>query len=318
MRGRMLVEGHRMTTPVLPDVPFRLVDLPSLGLSRKQLRQLVDQGVVLRLLRGTYLRADIELTMVIRAAAVTLAVDDHHVVCDRTAAWIHGVEVLTAEELEVVPPVETCTLPGRSATTRGDVDGHVRDLEVGDIMTIRGLRVTTPVRTALDLGCLLRRREAYAALNDFARRHGITSDQLLREVTRRYAGRRGVVQLRSLIPLVEPRVESPRESWTLLEIIDAGLPLPEPQVWIEVNSVRTYRLDFAYRRNRVAIEYDGEDWHDRTDDQRHHDEARRRWLRDHGWAVIVLKRGDFTGTAVDRWIDAVRRALSPTYSNKRW
>jgi len=27
---------------------------------------------------------------------------------------------------------------------------------------------------------------------------------------------------------VEPRVESARESWTLLEIIDAGLPVPEP------------------------------------------------------------------------------------------
>jgi len=89
-------------------------------------------------------------------------------------------------------------------------------------------------------------------------------------------------------------------------------------VWIEIGGVPTYRLDFAYRRKKVAIEYDGEDWHDRTEEQRRDDETRRAWLRDHGWTVIVLRRGDFTGTAVDRWTARISTALQPTYSNKRW
>ena len=38
---------------------------------------------------------------------------------------------------------------------------------------VGGLRVTTPLRTALDLGCLLRRREAKASLDAFCRLHGI-------------------------------------------------------------------------------------------------------------------------------------------------
>lgn len=302
----------------LPDTPFRLTDLGTHGISPKQLRQLVDAGEVRRLVRGTYLRADVELTMLLRARAVALSIHPEHVACDRTAAWVHGVDVLTGEELELVPPVETCTLRGRTATTRSDVDGHVRDLAPGDIMTIDGLRVTTPLRTALDLGCVLRRREAYAALNEFARRHGITSEQLLAEVRRRYRGRRGVRQLRALIPLIEPRVESARESWTLLEIHDAGLPLPEPQVWVEIGGVPTYRLDLAYRGLRVAIEYDGRDWHDRTDDQRAHDARRRDWLGEDGWTVIVIRAGDFTGAAVDRWIGRLAAALQPTYSNRRW
>jgi hypothetical protein len=307
-----------MTAVALPDTPFRLVDLDTLGMSTKRLRQLVDAGEVRSLLRGTYVRADVELTMLLRAQAVAASIDQHHVACDRTAAWVHGVEVLTSEELETLPPVETCTLRGRTATTRADVDGHVRDLEPRDIMTIDGLRVTTPLRTALDLGCVLRRREAYAALNEFARRHGITSDQLLAEIGRRFRGRRGVRQLRALVPLLESRVESPRESWTLLEIHDAGLPLPEPQVWVDVEGVPTYRLDFAYRRSRVAIEYDGRDWHERSLEQRERDDVRRAWLRAHGWTVIVLRSGDFNASAADRWIGELTEALRPTYSNRRW
>ncbi|MDH2416731.1 type IV toxin-antitoxin system AbiEi family antitoxin domain-containing protein [Nocardioides sp. CER19] len=306
-----------MDTVTLPDAPFRLTGLADLGISPKQLRHLVDDGEVRRLLRGVYLRADVEPTTLVRAHAVSLAVAGHHVACDRTAAWIHGIDVMTAGD-EAPPAIETCTLPGRTATERRDVDGHIRDLESADIMVIHGLRVTTPLRTALDLGCVLRRREAYAALNDFARRHGLTREQLLVEVRRRYGRRRGVRQLRALVPLIEPRVESPRESWTLLEIHDAGLPLPEPQVWIDVGGMPTYRLDFAYRRRRVAIEYDGRDWHDLTDEQRRHDEARRDWLRDHGWTVIVIRSGAFTGTALDRWIDRLAQALQPTYSNRRW
>ncbi|WP_459981923.1 type IV toxin-antitoxin system AbiEi family antitoxin domain-containing protein [Nocardioides sp. AN3] len=307
-----------MDTITVPDAPFRLSDLPSHGLSRGQLRRLVEEGDVRRMIRGVYVHADVEQTIALRARALALVLDDGHVACDRTAAWVHGIDVLTAEELEIPPPIETCTLSGHHPTERVDADGHERDLEPGDIMTIDGLRVTTALRTALDLGCLLRRREAYAALNGFARRHGITQEQLAAETQRRYGGRRGVRQLRALTPLVDPRPESPRESWTLLAIHDAGLPLPEPQVWVDVDGVPTYRLDLAYRRHRVTIEYDGHDAHDLTDEQRAYDAERRAWLRDNGWTVIVLKVGAFTNPALDRWLSQLSAALRPRYSNRRW
>ena len=306
-----------MDATTLPATPFRRADIGELGLTPKRLRHLIDSGAVRRLLRGAYLRADVELTTEIRAQAAALSIEEHHVICDRTAAWLHGVDVLTAEELVAPPPVETCTLPGRSATKRQELDGHVRDLQPSDIMVVSGVRVTTPMRTALDLGCLLRRREAYAALNAFARHHGLRREALLAQALR-YGGRRGVVQLRALIPLIDRRLESQRESWTLLEIRDAGLPVPEAQFWIEIDGVPTYRLDLAYPAHRVAIEYDGEEWHDRTEGQRERDDERRGWLRDHGWTVIVIRKGAFTGVALDRWIDELRRALQPTYSNKRW
>lgn len=308
-----------MTTSAiaLPDRPFRRQELLDLGLTRRDFYRLVHDGVIRAVVREAFVRADLEDTVRLRAAAVALVVSEGHVAVDRTAAAIHGIDTFTHVELEDLPPVETCVLRGRFPTQRQDVRGRTRDLCAEDIMTIDGLAVTTPLRTALDLGCNLRRREAMAALNGFARLHGVSADELRAHVAR-FGRRRGVIQLRELVQLVEPRIESPRESWTWLEIHDAGLPMPEPQVWIEIGGVPTYRLDFAYVRRRICIEYDGFDFHELTDDQRRHDAQRRAWLRENGWTVIVIRNGDFSGAQRDRWLGELRIALSSTYDNRRW
>jgi hypothetical protein len=300
----------------LPDTPFTNLDLEALDVSRERLRRLIETEVVRRLVRGAYLRAGIEVTLGLRARTVAALISPHHVVCDRTAAWIHGVDTLTYAEQDVPPPVDVCALRGHAPSTRDGVNGRSRELAPHDLTMIEGLRVTTPLRTALDLGCLLRRREAMAALDAFARLHGHTREQLASEA-RRYRRRRGVIQMRELIALVDARAESARESWTRLAIHDAGILPPEPQLWIEIDGLPTYRLDLAYRHARVAVEYDGWETHERTPEQKEHDRKRREWLREHGWTVIVIRRGDFTGAALERWLGELRAALRPTYSNVR-
>jgi hypothetical protein len=300
----------------LPDTPFTTHDLDVIGITREQLRRLVKAKLVRRLVRGAYLKAGIELTLEVRARTVAAVVSSHHVVTDRTAAWVHGVDTLTYAEQDIPPPIDVCALRGHEPCSRDGVDGRSRDLAPHDIMMVEGLPVTTPLRTALDLGCLLRRREAMAALDAFARMHGLTKEQLALE-GRRYRRRRGVIQMRELIALVDARAESARESWTRLAIHDAGILAPEPQVWIEIDGVPTYRLDLAYRHARVAVEYDGWDTHERTPEQKARDRARRQWLRDNGWTVIVIRRGDFTGGALDAWLAELREALRPTYSSVR-
>jgi hypothetical protein len=305
-------------TPIaLPDRPFRRADLRELGYTRSHFVRLVREGVIRAVVRDAYVRADLDDCVERRAAAVALVVADHHVAIDRTAAAIHGVSAFGFAELDGPPPIETAASPHHRATKCTGVDGQTRDLAAGDVMEIDGLRLTTPLRTALDLGRNLKRREALAAMNALARLHGITKEQLRAQVPR-FKGHRGVVQLRELVELVEPRIESPRESWTWLAIHDEGLPMPEPQVWVDVDGVPTYRLDFAYVRRRIAVEYDGEEFHDRTDAQRRHDAARRGWLRENGWTVIVVRAGDFTGDALDRWIRALREALAKPYTTRRW
>lgn len=305
-----------MTEIELPDTPFARADAKRRGLTDDDIRHLLDDGEIRRITQGCYVPARCTDTPELRAAAVALVAPPDHVVTDRTAAWLHGIDVFTYAEHDIPPPIDTCAPRGRPPSERRGVDGRTRDLAARDIMVIHGIRVTTPLRTALDLGCVLLRREAMAALDAFCRRHGLTPAQLAREA-QRFKRRRGVVQLRELIGLVDPRAESARESWTRLEIHDEGLPAPEPQVWINVDGVPTYRLDLAYRHCRVAIEYNGFDAHERAPEQQAYDRARLAWLRENGWTVIVVRRGDFTGEARDRWLRELRAALQPTYSNVR-
>lgn len=300
-----------------PNHPFTLTDAARLGIPRHRVHLAVRDGVLRRVLRGVFVRAEVPDSIELRAAAASIVVGPSSVITDRTAAWVHGVDVLTHGEHDALPPIESCVLRWKSRSRRHGVDGRTRDLADDDIMIISGVRVTTPLRTALDLGCNLHRKDALAALDQFIRIHGLTCDALATAVMR-YFRRRGVVQLRQLIPLADGRSESPRESWTRLAIIDAGLPVPEAQFWVEIDGVPTYRVDLAYPRLRVAIEYDGEEFHDRTEQQRLHDAERRAWLEAHGWTVVVVRNGDFTGAGLDRWIQEVRRALRPSYTNRRW
>lgn len=300
-----------------PRAPFHVRDAALLGLTRSQIWRGAAAGLLVRLSSGTYRRVDTPDSRALRVHALRCSVAAGQIVVDRTAAWIHGVDVHPIEQKDARAAVETCSLPDRHASRRRELDSRQRDLLPSDIVEVDGLLVTSPLRTALDLGCHLHRREAFAAMSLLARQHGFSSADLVRELIR-FRRRRGVVQCRTLAALVEPRVESHREAWVLLEILDEGLPRPEPQWWIEIDGVPTYRLDLAYPAVRVCVEYDGEEFHDLLEEQREYDDERRRWLREHGWVVIVVKRGDFTGTARTSWLRRLEQALTPAYSNRRW
>jgi hypothetical protein len=294
-----------------------MADARELGISRRRVRDAVADGRLRRVLHNVYVGAEAPDTVELRAAAAGRVLSAQSVITDRTAAWIHDVDAFVHAEHEVLPPVESCALRWKARTRRDGVAGRTRDLEARDVMTMSGVRVTTPLRTALDLGCNLHRRDAFATLCLFMKLHAITREDLEREALR-FRGRRGVVQLRQLIPWADPRVDSVREAWTLLAIIEAGLAMPEPQFWVEDDGVPVFRLDFAYPRHKVAVEYDGREWHLLTSEQKRHDAERRAWLEREGWTVIVVRNGDFTGAALDRWLQELRRALAPTYSNRRW
>lgn len=299
--------GQRSAMIVWPDLPFTSHTARSLGASPDQLTEAVANSELVRVLTGVYLRADIPLDLVAKSRCAALVVTPHSVLCDRTAAWIHGIDVLRYAELDVVPPVESYVLRGHHPTDRSECAGGTRDLLPEDWMDVHGLRVTTPLRTALDLACKLPRREALAALDAFVRTHGITHRDL-HVLLRRYRRRRGVVQARTLVPLADGRSESPGETWTRLEIKDRGLPSPTPQYWVLVRGIPTYRLDLAYPHARIAIEYDGEAFHSSQSD-RDRDAIRRSWLRAQGWHVIVLTKASFTPEECDRWIEDLRSRL---------
>ena len=122
-----------------------------------------------------------------------------------------------------------------------------------DVVEIGGLAVTSPLRTALDLGRLLWRFDALGALDQFLR-IGVVADELIAEVAR-FKGFRGVVQLRFLAPLADPRAESLAESALRLHWKDAGLPSPELQWWVyDEHGIAVFRLDLALPEVLFAAE----------------------------------------------------------------
>ena len=99
------------------------------------------------------------------------------------------------------------------------------------------------------------------------------------------------MNVRGLIPLAAPEAESPMESEARLVMIDGGLPLPVLQYEIVDRNRRTWRVDFAWPDRRVAVEYDGFDWHSDTDEFRR-DRQKRAALQEIGWAVVSIVADD--------------------------
>ena len=132
----------------------------------------------------------------------------------------------------------------------------------------------------------LRRPRALATL-DAALRSGTCSLPELWRAAVEQKGRRGIVAVRDLLPLADPRAESPMESEARLVMIDGGLPLPQLQYEVIDGNGELRRLDFAWPEQRVCAEYDGVDWHAEADQMRR-DRRRHNALADIEWTVVPI------------------------------
>ena len=291
----------------LPDRPFTVAELTDLGISRRKLRSALREGEVRRVLRGVYCPTEIPDSIATRARCAALVLQKHTVLCDRSAAWLHGIDCLDHRELELLPVLEVVSLPGNGRVRRSGTSGGQRDLRKDEVCEVEGVLVTSAVRTAMDLACLHGRNAALATLDAFMRNCGVTLADFKRHLPR-YHRRRGVKQLRELVGHASPYAESSGESWTRMTIIDAGLPLPKLQFWVYDGGVPRFRIDLAYPLLKIAIEYDGQEFHE-GDERKKSDEKRRGWLREHGWKVIVVEKSDFKRDTCERWLAEVRDAL---------
>lgn len=287
------------------DRPFTTTQVLDHGGSRGQLQRAVAQGRVRRVLREVYVDASVPDTPAVRARAAALVLPDRMVVCDRSAAWLHGIDHFDPTALDVPPRLEIVATRGTRTRMRG-TRGGTRDLVPDDVMVLDGVPVTTPVRTAADLACRRGRLGAMAVLDQFARLHGVDERQL-RQLLLRLGGRRGVTQLRELAGYVDALAESPGESWVRLLAIDHQLPAPTLQ-HVVVLPEGLFRLDLSYPHLKVCFEYDGEEHHSSPDD-RERDQVRRAALARAGWRVVVVRKDGFTGAGLDRWIRELRDAI---------
>lgn len=209
--------------------------------------------------------------------------------CLSTAAALFGFDTEEPAELHVLNP------PGRQLRSADGLVVHRRD--GAPLVQVAGRIATSPAWTAVEVARALRRPRALATL-DAALRSGTCTRAELWRAAIRQAGRRGIVAVRDLLPLADARAESPMESEARLTMIDSGLPMPELQYEVVDGNGQLRRLDFAWPDLRVAVEYDGVDWHTEPDALRN-DRRRQLALQDVGWTVIAIVFDDVRHRASD-------------------
>lgn len=267
--------------------PFTSAQALELGVSRTRLATLVRRGLVRPVLRGVYAAAQVVDSIEFRAEALSLVVPPSAIVTDRTAAWLHQIDILPMSAVHEMPPVEVFSRAG-SRLRRPDVSSGERQLRDEDITVVNGVLVATKLRTAFDLGRRLNRFHALAAI-DALLRAGVEREDLLGGVER-FRGERGVVQLRHLAPLADARAESPQESVLRLHWLEAsGMPPPEPQVWVYDDGYPRFRVDVGNEELRYGAEYDGRAFHE----DQPADGERRDWLDETGgWVIDAFVAAD--------------------------
>jgi hypothetical protein len=274
------------------DRPFTTADLAAAGVSASLRRRLLTEGLLRPMLRTVWVASHVPDSFRLRVAALKLVVPPHAVVVDRTAAWLHGVDALPRRAIYEMPALDVYSLAG-SRMRRSGIHSGTRDLLDRDLIHLDDLLVTTPLRTACDLGRRLWRYDALGAIDGFLRL-GVPHDELSAEVER-FRGQRGVVQLRTLVPLGDARAESQPESALRLHWHDAGLPWPDVQIWVpDERGVPRYRIDLGHRATRYGAEFYGGAFHD--EDAREHDEGRVGWLETTGrYEIGIFRKEDVYG-----------------------
>lgn len=268
--------------------PFTTSQALDLHLTPAAVRALVREGRLRREFRNAYVDARVTDSRDSRLRAVRLVKPRNAVACSETAAWLYGVDVFAPGQRHRFEPSFLVEHSRTKVEHRG-TSGRQAILSAEDVDFIDGLHVTTPTRTVSDLLRRMYRPYALAAADAFAHAGLIDPDQVLDYVAQR-KGYRGIVQARVLATMIEPRTQSPGESWQRLRMLDAGFPPPEPQHEVVDDFGRTFYLDLPYPDRLIATEFDGREFHTA---QAHavHDAERRAYLTNlFGWRWVIGTR----------------------------
>lgn len=311
MNLEAMMWAGRLTSefPLPSDRPFTRPEAAAAGVTRRHLDRLLTEGLVRRPIKGVYVGTHVADSLALRAECLRLVVPEDCVIVDRHAGWLHGAPMVLApgEHLELRPL--SLFRPAGHGRLRNDLSASgERNLRDDDVTVVRGLRVTTPLRTAWDLGRVRWTDEAISGLDAMFRLRVFGREEFLSGIER-FRGMRWVTTLRAIGPLADARSESPGESVLRLRCFEANVPVvPQVEVWRD--GVLVARLDLADEESRFGVEYDGAEWHS-SPDQLAHDRQRREELADDGWLIRALGCQEVFGRAreCDRIIrDAARLA----------
>lgn len=294
----MIFEGRLGPELGLPsDRPFTTRMANEAGVTGRTLAKLVTAGLLRRPIKGVYLATEAGDSLALRAACLRLCAPEDAVVVDRHAGWLLGAEMILAPgEHLALRPVSLFLPAGRGRLRNVLSSSGERTFRPDDTTEIHGVRVTTPLRTAWDLGRVRWTSEAIAGLDAMHRLQAYEVGEFLDGIER-FRGQRWVTTLRTIGPLADGRSESPPESILRLRCIEASFPVT-PQVEVRRGAELLGRLDLGNEQLMAGVEYDGAEWHT-SPKQLAHDRDRRTDLREAGWLIDAFTKVDLFGQGAD-------------------
>ncbi|ANS77547.1 hypothetical protein SGUI_0151 [Serinicoccus hydrothermalis] len=243
------------------------------GLSDRRLRS----GEFVRLGYGVYLSADVTVDALIEAKAAVLVGGPHSFASHHQAAKLWGGVVPQSDLLH-------SSVPGRSSRTeRRDARAHASQRAP---RRFRGLSVTTPEDTFLDLADRLGLVDLVVLADSLIRRQRTTPDALVEAAQSSLSAAPRLA--RRAASLARSGVDSPMETRARLLRVLAGLPELETDLrFYDQHGELMRRLDAGDRATRTAVEYDGRH-HIQREGQWEGDLQRREGFEDDGWRIVTL------------------------------
>lgn len=232
---------------------------------RSVFRPLLRSGRVVKVGPGVYSFPGVPDSWHRRLWAARLHAGPGAVVSHESAARLHG--------FEPVPFRVVVTVSGARRGEPGLATWHrTVDMDVGDVVDLRGLPTTTPARTVVDLGAVLRRDRLRMVVEQGILDRKFTAVEVACVLDRvRRRGKPGVATTEHVLDLVGPGADLPHSE--LERKLDraiqlAGLPPPVHEFPLPSTTGRTGFVDRCWPEARWIVEADGRRWHGRHQQMR--------------------------------------------------
>ena len=267
------------------------------GLSVGQIDRLISAGHVIRIHRGVYLVGHRAVHPLAYETAALLACRPHALLSHHTAARFWMLPVPGGGPIHV-------TVVGRHRRSLDGVAVHtLAHLPRTELRRHAGLPITSPSLTLLDLAAAAGQEALANALNESRILRLVTDDQL-RASLRAHPCRKGAKALGALLDAERgPTVTRSEAERRALKVMRAhGVEPDESDV-----RIGPYRVDFLFRRERLAVEVDGYRYH--ATPKRFVDDRRRiAFLATRNIQVFPLTWVDVHGEVIDA-MERLRRTL---------
>ncbi len=218
--------------------------LEAIGLGRGAIQNRLARGLLHRLHQGVYAVGHRRLTGDGASMAAVLAAGPGAVLSHRSAAALWGIRNTDRAAVEVIVP-RACRRPG--------IHVHRATVRPDEFTRERGIPVTNPARTLLDLAEVLTPQQLERAINEAEIRR-LASPLPLAALVARHPHRRGTNALRRILEqrtLGETVTRSVLEE-RFLALIDAnGFPRPKMN-----EPLGPYRPDALWPDERLVVELD--------------------------------------------------------------